>query len=65
MLVEMKDESQIEADEVQNDLAKALKNNDKDYIDVDDTANIRTMIVNIEFESDFNRYQINIDWSLK
>lgn len=35
-------------------------------LDIDDTENIRSVIVNKEFEdSDFNRYQINIDWTLR
>ena len=43
-----------------------MKKNDTDYIDVDDTENIRTVIVNTEFDvQEFIRYQINIDWSLK
>ncbi|CDW84271.1 ubiquitin carboxyl-terminal hydrolase 40 [Stylonychia lemnae] len=66
ILVEMKDESQVsqEEDEIKQSLSHALK--DKDEVNVDDTENIRTVIVNLEYnESDFTRYQINIDWSLQ
>lgn len=35
-------------------------------MDIDDTHNIRTVIVNSEFDiNDFVRYKINIDWTLK
>ena len=39
---------------------------DKDQIDINDTENIRTMIVNQEYdENNFTRYQVNIDWTLQ
>lgn len=39
---------------------------ESDFIDIDSTENIRTVIVNKEFqESDVERYQINIDWTVK
>lgn len=43
-----------------------MKNSDKDFVNLDETENIRTVIVNKEFEeNDFYRYQINIDWNVK
>lgn len=42
------------------------KSKPTDNIDIDETENIRTVIVNKEFEeNDFVRYQINIDWTVK
>lgn len=36
-----------------------------DYIDIDSTENLRTVIVNTDInKEDFTRYQINIDWTL-
>jgi hypothetical protein len=37
-----------------------------DYVNVDETENIRTVIVNTEFDKeDVNRYQFNLNWNLK
>lgn len=64
LMIELKDPLEIEE---QDDVTK-LKNisSSEERYDIDDTENIRTVIVNLESEkSNFERYQINIDWTLQ
>lgn len=68
LMVEDKDATQLEAEE--NDDVVLLKENQKaqadDYVDIDSTENIRTVIVNLESDKNtFDRYQINIDWTVQ
>lgn len=59
LMVEDKDATQLEAEE--NDDVVLLKENQKaqadDYVDIDSTENIRTVIVNLESDKNtFDRY---------
>ena len=68
ILVEMKDPAELEADASQDQEIKQLniKGQDDEKIDIDSTENIRTVIVNMDSDkSTFDRYQINIDWTLQ
>jgi hypothetical protein len=64
ILVEEKSKEELE--EAAEDEIKLHKLTSQDErVDIDSTENIRTVIVNPESEpSNFERYQINIDWTV-
>ena len=62
LLVEDKDSTEVEADEVIR--LQHIKSSEE-TVNIDDTENIRTVIVNMESEkTTFDRYQINLDWTV-
>jgi len=67
LLVEEKDENEVEeeAQTIKQGGAQASgASADIEYLD--DTENMRTVIVNTENEKDdFKRFQVNLDWSLQ
>ena len=63
LLVEMRDQNEVEEFDEEHKLVQ-MKSADE-RIDIDSTENIRTVIVNTEFnKSNFERYQFNLDWTL-
>ena len=67
ILVELKDPAELEADASEETEVKKLDSAkpDDENIDIDSTENIRTVILNMESDKNsFERYQINIDWTL-
>jgi hypothetical protein len=62
----VEEKSKEELEEAAEDEIKLHKLTSQDErVDIDSTENIRTVIVNPESEpSNFERYQINIDWTV-
>jgi len=68
ILVELKDAAELEAEASEDLEVKKLASAkpDDENVDIDSTENIRTVILNMDSDkSSFERYQINIDWTLQ
>jgi hypothetical protein len=67
ILVETKSEDEADDDQTVQIIGGATKKKDDlDIMHIDDTENIRTVLVNTALDLDnIERYQINIDWTLE